>query len=194
MKKGILVEDNSIEMFSVIDGTLYQKNESRISNEFISGTPDLHDGDNIMECNEIIDIKSSWDIFTFLSNVKEPMSDMHYWQLQGYMALTGASIGTIAHCLTNTPESIIEGEKYNLLRNIDVATEEDPKFKKELVKLLRNRIFDDIPLYERVLTISIERNEEDIDKIYKKVTKCREFLSEFEQEHLVFSKNHRKKV
>jgi len=200
MIKGIISEDDSIELFSVIDRKPYLKNTERISNDFISGTPDLFDGDDIHRCNEIIDIKSSYDIFTFLSNVQK-LSDVeddatiaYYWQLQGYMALTGAKIGTLAYCLVNTPESIIEGEKYALLKRLDVATEEHPDFKRELSKLLANRYFDDISMEERLLTYSVERNDDDIQKIYSKVVKCREFLSEFEQSHLKFSKTYRKKL
>jgi hypothetical protein len=192
MVKGTLSEEDSINLFSHMEGIKYTKNSYRLSNEYISGTPDLHDGENIVECNEIIDIKSCWDIFTFLSNVENPDNQMYYWQLQGYMALTGAKIGTIAYCLVNTPDSIIEGEKYILLRKMDVVTEEDPEFKKELVKLIANRKFDDIPMQDRLLTFSVDRNEEDIEKIYRKVVKCREFLSEFEEMHMKFSKNYRK--
>jgi hypothetical protein len=194
MAKGIIAEDNSIELFNNVDGNNYTKNDKKIKNEFISGTPDLFDGDDIHSCNEIIDIKSSWDIFTFLSNVTEPIPTSYYWQLQGYMALSGAKIGTIAYCLVNTPDSIIEGEKYNLLRRMDVATEEDPTYIKEVTKLERNRLFNDIPKEERVLTISIDRNEADIEKIYAKVLKCREFIAAFEKEHLFFSKHFRKKI
>jgi len=188
MKKGILAEDDSIGLVSVIDGIFYEKNTERFSNDFITGTPDIING------NEIIDIKSSWDIFTFLSNVQEPISDIYYAQLQGYMALTGATVGTIAYCLTDTPLSIVEGEKYSLLRNLDVVTEEDPAYKREVEKLERNRFFKDIPIEERVLTFSIDRDDAFIEKIYRKVEKCREFLYEFEQSHLSFSKHNRKKT
>lgn len=187
MKKGNLVEDDSINLVSVVDGVLYSKNTDRFSNDFITGTPDIINGD------EIIDVKSSWDIFTFLSNVQEPISDIYYAQLQGYMALTGAKVGTIAYCLTDTPLSIVEGEKYALLRNLDVVTEEDPTYKREVAKLERNRCFSDIPIEERVLTFSIDRNDDYIEKTYRKVKKCREFLFEFERNHLSFSKYNRKK-
>lgn len=191
MIKGTISEEESIQLFSILDGKSYKKNTQTITNDYISGTPDLYDSEDIYDSSEIIDIKSSWDIFTFLSNVQEPENTMYYWQLQGYMALTGAKIGTIAYCLVNTPDSIIEGEKYNLLKKMDVATEEDPSYQKELKKLLQNRKFDDIPLEERLLTYSIQRNDDDIQKIYQKVEKCREFLSEFEQMHLKFSKKYR---
>jgi hypothetical protein len=194
MIKGTISEDDSISLVSVLDGKLYTKNTERIENEFISGTPDLYDSDDIFNCNEIIDIKTCWDIFTFLSNVPTPENDIYYWQLQGYMALTGAKIGTIAYCLVNTPESIIEGEKYNLLKRMDVATELDPSYQKEVQLLLANRYFDDIPMNERLLTYSIDRNDDDIEKMYKRVDKCREFLAEFEDMHMKFSKKYRKRL
>lgn len=192
MVKGTLSEEDSIKLFSHLEGVKYTKNQYRLSNDFISGTPDLHDGENIVECNEVIDVKSCWDIFTFLSNVAEPENDMYYWQMQGYLALTGAKIGTIAYCLVNTPDSIIEGEKYILLRKMDVATEEDPEYKKEVAKLISNRYFDDIPMQERLLTYSIDRNDDDIAKMYNRIVKCRDFLAEFEEMHMKFSKSYRK--
>lgn len=194
MVKGTISEEDSIQLFAHLEGKQYKKNPYRLSNDYISGTPDLHDGEDIIECNEIIDIKSCWDIFTFLSNVAEPENDMYYWQIQGYMALCGAKIGTIAYCLVNTPDSIIEGEKYILLRKMDVVTEDDPGYKKEVEKLMANRKFDDIPAQERLLTYSVDRNDEDIAKMYKRVSKCREFLAEFEEMHMKFSKSYRKTI
>lgn len=198
MVKGTITEGDAIELFSVLEGKKYKKNTERIMNEHVSGTPDLFLGQELTKSDEIVDIKSCWDIFTFLKNVDEleNVEDQkcvsYYWQIQGYLALTGAKIGTLAFCLVNTPDSIIEGEKYNLLRRMDVATEEAPEYKTELKKLIANRKFDDIPFQDRLLTYSIERNDDDIAAIYKRVEKCREFLAEFEERHLVFSKKHRK--
>lgn len=194
MIKGTLSEDESIQLFAALEKRPFAKNTNRLGNDFITGTPDLFDGTELTNSNEIIDIKSCWDIFTFLSNVADPENKMYYWQMQGYLALTGAKIGTIAYCLVNTPDSIIEGEKYNLLRRMDVATEEDPDYKREVNLLIANRKFDDIGIAERLLTFSFERNDDDIEKIYQKVEKCRIFLSEFEQQHLLFSKSYRKSI
>jgi hypothetical protein len=200
MVKGTITEDDAITLFSVLDGHIYNKNKERIKNDFIIGTPDLYSGETLVGSEEIIDIKSCWDVFTFLKNVDdlesaENQRDVaYYWQVQGYLALSGAKIGTLAFCLVNTPDSIIEGEKYNLLRRMDVATEEDPSYKIELQKLIANRKFDDIPFEDRLLTYSFDRNDEDIQKIYRRVEKCRQFLSEFEQTHIMFSKKHRKSL
>lgn len=200
MVKGTITEDDAIRLLSVLDGRVYTKNTERVENYFISGTPDLFSGETLCESEEIIDIKSCWDIFTFLKNVddlegaEEPKSVQYYWQIQGYLALTGAKIGTLAFSLVNTPDSIVEGEKYNLLRRMDVATEEDPSYKAELRKLIANRKYDDIPFADRMLTYSIERNEDDIAAIYKRVERCRAFLAEFEERHRFFSKKYRKSL
>lgn len=192
MSKGIICEDDSIDLFCKVEGVLYEKNTKRVSNDFISGIPDLFDGEQVSSAKTIIDIKSSWDIITYLKNIRQPLNSQYFYQLQGYMALSGASKGIVAYCLVNTPESIIEGEKYNLLRRMDVATEDNPRFKKEVEKMYRNMTFNDIPKEERVLRFEVDRDDEVIDKIYKKVVKCRKFLTEFEKEHLFFTKNHRK--
>lgn len=194
MVKGTISEQESIDLFAALEKRPYTKNTYRLSNEYITGCPDLHDHEDILDSSEIIDIKSCWDIFTFLSNVASPENDMYYWQIQGYLALTGCKIGTIAYCLVDTPDSIIEGEKYALLRKMDVVSEEDPDFKKEMKLLIANRKFQDIPMEERLLTYSVDRNDEDIERIYKKIEKCREFLAEFEEDHLKFSKSYRKKA
>lgn len=192
MYKGIECEDDSINLFCRMEGVIYEKNTKKLKNSFISGTPDLFDGESVENADRIIDIKSSWDIETFLKNIKAPLSQQYYWQLQGYMALSGAKTGTIAYCLVNTPDSIIEGEKFAMLRKMDVVTEEDARYKAEVIKIERNMRFDDIPPEEKILRIEVERNDEDIDKIYRKVEKCRQYLAEFQDKHIFFTKNYRK--
>ena len=57
--------------------------------------------------------------------------------------LTGASEGAIAYILSNTPDSILEGEKYRVLKNLDVVSEESPEAQKALAQLYLNHQFDD---------------------------------------------------
>jgi hypothetical protein len=103
------------------------------------------------------------------------------------MWLTGATKGIIAYCLSNTPESIIQQEKYYLLKNMNVISEESPEFIKESLKLEFNMKFDDIDIKERVLLFNIDRDEDFILKIQHKVEMAREFLSEIELKHLNFN-------
>jgi hypothetical protein len=104
------------------------------------------------------------------------------------MWLTGTKNATIAYCLVNTPESIIQQEKYYLLKKMDVISEESPEFIKEAMKIEFNMTFDDISIDERILTFNISRSEDDILRIENKVLKARTFLQELEQTHLNFNK------
>lgn len=189
MKKGVEVEQESANLLNTYLGREYVINDARFNNEYITGKPDIID----VERKLIIDIKSSYDLWTFISNLPDKLDSLYYAQMQCYMWLTGMQSATIAYCLVNTPESIINQEKYYLLKNMDVISEESPEYIKEAVKLETNMRFDDINIEERILMFNVERNEDDILKIQYKVEKAREFLKEIEEKHLTFNGNRNQK-
>lgn len=182
MKKGIQVEDESIKLLSKFMGKEFFKNEERFSNDYITGLPDIITDD----C--IIDIKSSYDIWTFLGNMPDRLDSLYYWQMMCYMWLTGKPQAKIAYCLSNTPFGMIEQEKKSLFYKMDVVSEESPEFIKESLKLEFNMTFDDMPIKERVLIFNVDRSEDDILKIQNKVEKAREYLEEIEINHMNFNK------
>jgi hypothetical protein len=182
MKKGVEAEDDSIQLLNKYWNVSYSKNQERFKNDFISGHPD------IITDNKVVDIKSSYDLWTFLGNIPDKLDNLYYWQLQAYMWLTGATHGHIAYCLVNTPFGIIEQEKRYLLNKMDVISEESPEYVKEAMKLEFNMTFDDIAVPERILIFNVDRNEDDILRIQHKVEKAREFLSELEKTHINFNK------
>jgi hypothetical protein len=167
MKKGIEAEQDSIDLLSMYLKLPFSKNEERFKNDFITGLPDIINGDTI------IDIKSSYDLWTFLGNIPDKLDNLYYWQMQSYMWLTGTRKATIAYCLVNTPESIIQQEKFYLLKKMDVISEESPEFIKEAMKIEFNMTFDDISINERILTFNVNRNEDDILRIEHNVLKAR---------------------
>lgn len=180
-EKGLMVEEDSITLFSRVKKQFFRKNEEHLSNHFIKGTPDLFDGQSIQNADHIIDIKSSWDIYTFFRTFTKDINRDYYWQLQGYMALTGAKSATLAYCLVNTPEVLINDEKRRLLYKMGVATEENKDYVEACEEIDRLSRYDDIPMEQRVLAYEIERNDEDIEALYARVLKCREYLAELDR-------------
>ena len=181
MKKGIEVEQESIDLLSMYLKKPFAKNTERFSNKHITGLPDIID-------DGIIDIKSSYDLWTFLGNIPDKLDNLYYWQMQSYMWLTGKTKATIAYCLVNTPDNIIQQEKYYLLKKMDVISEESPEFVKEAMKIELNMKFDDIVMDERILMFHVDRNEDDILKMQHKVEKAREYLKSIEELHTNFNK------
>jgi hypothetical protein len=171
IEKGLLVENDAIKLYSRYKFNEYQKNEELFKNDFLVGTPDIVSDD-------IIDIKSSWDIFTFFSNLNKDVDSAYYWQLQAYLALTGKESAKLAYCLVNTPEMLVNDEKRKLMYKMNVATDENPIYLQACDELDRNMNFDDIP--NRVIEFEVKRNDEDIQKMYFKIKKARIYLTELE--------------
>lgn len=96
LRRGIESENLAIER---VNKDLV-KNEQFFENEYFTGTPDIVTDDTI------IDVKCSWDAFTFPFFMKEP--PMNYLtQLQIYMELTGKRKAKLCYCLENgTTEQI----------------------------------------------------------------------------------------
>lgn len=150
LTKGIECEDDSIEIYALHnDLDFIVKNSQRFGNDYITGEPDLIFDD------KIVDIKTSWDCFSFpLFDDKVPNKN-YYWQLQSYMALTGKDHAQLAYVLVNTPEHL----QYSQTDMVD---------------------YTNLDLKYRVKTFDIERNEEDINALYERIELCREYLKTIE--------------
>jgi hypothetical protein len=180
--KGRAVEDESIMMLSRIDSKVYEKNTIRYKNEFLTGEPDIKVTEGGLP-KKIIDIKSSYDFATLLSNYGSGLNPLYEAQVQGYMALTGATEAEICYCLVNMPQEIIEGEKRRIFYAINPVTEDDPRFKKEVERMEFNMTFDEIPITERILRFSVIRDDLFIEKVYKRIEACRDWLKNFDSIH-----------
>jgi len=181
--KGRSVEDESIMLLSRVDGIPYSKNEERFQNQYLTGEPDIIVSSQNGNPEKIIDIKSSWDGASLLSNIGSPLNPLYFYQVQGYMALTGAKEAEVCYVLVNMPQEIINGEKNRIFRTMNPATEENADYKRVINRLENNMTFDEIPLQERLVRFKVERDEELINNIYQRVEQCREWLQEFEKIH-----------
>ena len=184
IEKGLAVEEDSITLYSRIKQSFFKKNDSHISNSWVKGTPDLYEGSSIEQATHIVDIKSSWDIYTFMRVLTKDVNKMYYWQLQTYMDLTGATSATLAYCLVDTPPQLIEDEKRRLMWKMGVATSENPLYLEACEELEKAMTFGDIDMRERLIEFKIDRNEADIIKMHARVEECRKWLNEFESSRI----------
>jgi len=167
--KGLAIEEDSLTLFSRVTKTFYKKNELFFENEFVKGTPDIITEDTI------IDIKSSYDIFTFFNATDEAMNKDYFYQLQVYMWLTGKKKSKLCYCLTDTPPYLIDLEKKKLTYDMPPDTSEYEEACRDLDKSLT---FGDIPLSERMNQIEIPYDEKAIEKIKDRITEARKYMNE----------------
>jgi hypothetical protein len=96
--KGIQMEDEAIQLAGNVLGwdLNVNKNEERLKNEWITGIPDINTE------TLLADIKCSWSGSTFPFFDTELPNKDYFWQLQGYMMLTGHLQAELVYCLMNT--------------------------------------------------------------------------------------------
>jgi hypothetical protein len=75
MDKGIICEPEAIQLYSLLEGRMYYKNDEQLENEWFRGHPDIGDTDDIRQSYDVSDIKCSWDLDSFMSKLlDEPIS------------------------------------------------------------------------------------------------------------------------
>lgn len=171
IEKGLAVEEDSLTLYSRCTKKVYFKNQEHLKNDFVCGTPDIIDDD-------IIDIKSSWDIFTYFSVFHRPLNKDYIYQLQTYMALTGKKNSKLVYCLVNTPESLISDAKWKLAREMGVLDNAaHPEYIKACAQIDKEMVFDDIPMKDRYIEFGIPYDQNVMQTVYDRIVICRDFLN-----------------
>ena len=164
--KGLEMEDEAIQFASEqFDWDFVVKNTERFTNDYITGEPDINT-DSLLA-----DIKCSWSLDTYPMFEADLKNKDYYWQLQGYMWLTGKTQAELVYCLMNTPLQIVEDEVRRAHWKAGLI-DEDIDLRHE-VQLKHN--YDNIPSKLRVKRYIIERDEKAIEKIIEKVEIAREY-------------------
>ena len=146
LTKGNEVEDAAIDYASENLGWLFAiKNEEYFEDEYFCGTPDV-----ILE-DTIVDIKSSWDCFSFPLFFNVIPNKDYYYQLQTYMHLTGKRKAQLCYVLMNTPEDLEYGYTNDY-------SEIDSKY--------------------RIKTFDIDYDEEVIADMQEKVNQARDYIKQ----------------
>lgn len=165
-EKGIMCEADAMDLIKKVTRKTYFKNKEEFSNEFITGTPDIVLPDSVK------DTKCSWSIHTFMNVDEDYALKNYYYQILGYMWLTGTPNGEIIFCLVNTPEEIMNDEMYRLSFKLPELNNSEEFTNK--VKM--NYIFDDIPEKMRLKRFSVPFSQEDVELLKERIIAGREYL------------------
>ena len=192
LQKGIECEPDSLSLLSEIRGKFIKKNVRFFENGMICGTPDIINED------EIEDVKTCWSLFTFID---ADVTKDYDWQLESYCILTGKEDKRLTYTLVNTPAHLIDKEKKFASYKYDT---DSPSFTDACKQIEINSIFDmelflkqnpdyhfhnvlsdwnrDIPKHQRVKSFLIPRKSEDeINKLKNRIIESRKFLNSLSQ-------------
>lgn len=178
---GILKEPYSIELISRIYNKRLYRNKQTIKNDKLLGVIDAWDCPDWKDSDCVHEIKTTSDIRKFLIRKRYPLSKDTFLQMQGYLALTDKNIAEVNFCLVDFPESVIESQNDALFRYLCPDGIFTGQFEEEWAKMENKLRFVDVPDRDRIFTCIVDRNEEVIEKIYKRVDDCRKWLKEFKE-------------
>lgn len=171
--KGNLQEESSLSLITRVRGKLYMKNEQKLENEWVCGTPDFlpsNPDDDTMP-----DVKTKWDIFGFMQ--EDGRNSEYDWQVWCYMWLWERSKGELLFTLVDTPEHLIFSEFTKAMYREGFA--EGSTEAVELENMVRkNHTYSlDIPEEMRLKVFSFEFRPDRIERVKKYVIKARQYLN-----------------
>ena len=167
--KGNEVEEQAIELTEDVLGFEFlTKNEDYYQNDYIKGTPD------IITTSLVIDVKSSWSGDTFPFFETELPNKDYYYQVMGYMWLTGKKNALISYCLINTPEEIVNDE----IRRTAWGKYEIEPSEETIRDVVALHSFDHIPKDRRVKAFHVEYNEGVVNEMKTRIEHCRTYFNE----------------
>ena len=166
--KGTDVEDNSLDF--LIENEILpfcMKNETFFEDDFFTGTPD------VLLSDTVIDLKNSWDCFSFPLFEQEITNKAYIYQLQVYMHMTGLKKAKLIYILSNTPDEIVEKEIFFAINNKGLSQIQVEDIQKRITDYHN---YDNIDLKNRVKIYEIDYDPKIIVKIKSQVIKCRNYI------------------
>ena len=153
MTKGTDYEFISLELLNKVNFTNWEKNEKRITNDWLSGEPDV-----VLD-DEIPDVKTSWSLETFPAFKEDANKSVkksgYEWQLRGYMLLFEKPKSSIRYAMISTPESLLKDWEDRSIHKVD-----------------------HIPPSQRVSSVFFERDLNVESKMKSRYELCNEYYQE----------------
>lgn len=177
--KGNELEIEAIKLLCKLDKVDYFKPDCMIYNDYIYGICDIHSD------KKIIDIKTSWNITSFLTASETKLSANYWYQMQGYMELYDIDVSEVCFVLLNTPPHLVDRERAKQTEKYVFGEITREKYDEEIEKCDLVFDYEKIPAKRRVLRFQVNRDADAWFNIKQRVVKCREWLGEFERKHIV---------
>lgn len=170
LEKGANQESESISLYRKVKQVFVAKNEQKLENAYLAGTPDL-----ILE-DKIVDVKTNWDIWTFHQVDEAKAKKDYYYQLVAYMILAKKTKAELAYCLISNDDYTIfsELQKVKYAKGLKDDTAELEEYEERITK---NNKYEDIEIQKRLKIFSFELDKSEVKLINNTLKECRKYLN-----------------
>lgn len=114
LEKGNMAEPEAIRFLSKVDGLPYEKNDDLVENAWFKGIPDIvvRDFDNSVK--KVIEVKTSYDLPSFIVSMVRPELPKNLYETMGYMDILKCKVGEIVHVLVDMPDKVVSFQEKRL--------------------------------------------------------------------------------
>lgn len=193
LDKGLLSEQDILDIASKLDNAFYIKNDEHASNDYIQGSWDNFD-------EKVRDAKANYDLKTF---EEADLSNLYKWQINGYSIILKDTKnldkypeGELIYGLVNSPLHHLINENNRQFYANNNPSDDNEDWLEVKCQIERNHIFDkalfvrdyphyifenkvwsyDIPAHLRVKKFSVITTEEEDYHIKRRVLMARKYL------------------
>lgn len=186
LEKANMAEPESIRMISDEDGVEYSKNEQLFVNKWFKGIPDVLIKTPIGKISKIIEVKTSYDLPSFIMSLIKPEKQDNIYEVMGYMDLTGCRDAEIVHCLVDMPEKIMSHEEKRLRERYEWLELEETIMYDRIQKVLANMEYSQIPKELKIFRRPVTYNKLSVKAVKRRTTTAKKWFSNI---HNTFTKN-----
>lgn len=172
LEKGILCEDDAIEFSSEFYGWIgAEKNDEWFENAYAQGTPDIM----LAYEKHVIDIKNSYDAFSFPLFETEIPTQGYDDQLQVYLLLTSYEKATLCYCLMNAPLDIMKVEMKRLSwKEGSMGAISDELYQKVKAEMTYDNLIPEL----RLKTFTVVKDASFESRLIERVEMCRKYINQ----------------
>lgn len=181
LENGNMAELESIRMLSNADGVEYTKNNKLFENRWFRGRPDIIITNKLGEPIKVIDVKTSYDLPSFIMNKYKPESTHNILELMGYMDLLGCSEGEIVHCLPDMPTKIVEFEKKRLQERYKTLELDQSEIDFRLEEKILNMEYSSIPNELKIFRRKFTKNAYTLKSVKSRVTASKKWMKQIHE-------------
>lgn len=158
LEKGTMAEPEAIKFLSKMDGIEYEKNDELFENKWFKGIPDIIIRDEASKTSKIIEVKTSYDLPSFILSRMKPEKASNLFEVMGYMNITGCKNAEIVHVLVDMPEKIANFEEKRLRERYEAFQLDQEIIEDRISSRMNDMDYSDIPEKMKIFRRSVTLN------------------------------------
>jgi hypothetical protein len=185
-EKGNMAEPAAIEFLSRMDGIVYEKNDELFENKWIKGVPDIIVRGKGKNVEKIIEVKTSYDLPSFIMAMHRNETSDNLFEVMGYMDLLNCKNAEIVHCLVDMPGKIVSFEEKRLRDRYNWLEIDDDVIEDRIGRAIINMEYSGIPDELKIFRRSVPFNKLSMKAAKSRATVAKKWMKGI---HHVFTKN-----